>query len=154
MIKNTIRLKKIYIKNIIDNSDKIQLKDVCTVNNRSFEINTIQINRNSNLAGNVNLTQNENESSTNYYYITNIIKDYNNIVLFHILKYNEDHLLELSNLNTINQLAKNKLEKISIPIPTEELNNKILLCTKFDNEIKMLHENLNLINLNFINIYS
>jgi len=153
MIENIIQLKKSYIKEIIDNNNKIQLKEICFIDQKSTEINTIQIHRNSNLVGNVNLTINHNDSSTNFYYITIINKDYNNKVLYHVLKYYEDQLAELSNLNTVNQLAKNKLEKISIPFVSDELNNKMLLCDKFDNEIKILETNLNLIDSNLINFF-
>ena len=154
MINNIILLKKKYIESIIIDKPTVQLKNIVDVQYKSTSINTIQINRNSNQVGQVNLTTSIEEESTNYYYLHKLENTTNNNALYHILKYYEEDLIKLSNLNSTNQLAKNKLEKLEIPQITEELEHLLLQCDKFDTEIKNLYQKINLTNLSIIDIFT
>lgn len=152
LIDNLLLLKKRYIESVITNKPLTQLKNIIRIEYKSNNINTIRINRNSNLVGKVSLTTTIDEESTNYYYLHLINTTTNNTVLYHILKYYEDELFRLANLNSINQLARQNLEKLEIPIFTEELINKILHCNKFDMEISNLYKKISLTNLTILDI--
>jgi hypothetical protein len=111
---------------------------MCTISHESSSINTIVINRNSNTAGTVNLTDKEKESSTNNYYLVPNTKKINNICLFYILKYYEVKLIENSKLTETINLPRNKLESLDIPLLNTEATLLIEKCIKLDEKIKKL----------------
>lgn len=129
-------LKNNLISTIILGKETKPLSELCNISHNSKNINTIQIHRNSNLAGTVSLTINDDDSSTNIFYLDIIDNKINKDVLFYILKYNEKELITLSNLGNTIQLPKSKLENIQIPILSAEEENNILKCVIIDNKIK------------------
>lgn len=142
-IKNLNLLKSNYIKSILNlnKTSNIFLNEICTIQHNTPNANTIQINRNSNYVGTISLTTEPSES-TNYYYLYNINPKYNQMVIYYLLKENEEKLKKIANINTSNQLARNKLEKIEIPDLSTELQEKILQCSYFDNQIKQYEQSI------------
>ncbi len=151
-IDNLKLLKKNYIKSIITDRPLTQLKNIINIEYRSNYINCIKINRNSNLVGKVNLISIIEEESTNYYYLHVIDSlDYN--ALFQILNYYEDDLSKLSNLNSTNQLSRNNLEQLEIPILSNQLIDQILKSNIFDLQIEQLYKKIALTNQDILNLF-
>jgi hypothetical protein len=153
-INNYENIKKKYIESIIDNCEFINLSDVVEINHISTHKNTISILKNSNFAGTVSLTHTDNESTTNIYFIHLKLMDYIYEYIYIILKYNEDVLINFSNLNNTINLPKTKLENFKIPKLSKELqetiiqnvnniNNHIDIIKKYNNSI----DNLNILTL-------
>jgi hypothetical protein len=149
------QLKNNIINSIILKSDIINLNEIANVENKSYSSETIQINKNSSIAGHIGLTINNSDESTNMYYITNVKPTYNNKVLYYILKYYENEIIKLANQNASSQLAKSKLENFKIPNINEHEQNEILKCEYIDNKIKVINEIIDILNLdNIIDIYN
>lgn len=144
-INNMEILKKNYIENIINNCSFIKLNDITNISHESNNKNNIMILKNSNLAGTVNLTINDNDKSGNIYYLDNT---YNNKYLYHILKYYEPKLMELSNINNTILLSKKKLEDFDIPDLNDKQKEEINKIDFYNKEI----DKLNLIINNLLNI--
>jgi len=102
-------------------------------------IDTIQINRNSNIAGLVSFTSNEVNNSSNMFYL-NIKNGINKDVIYYLLKYNEKELMRISNSRDTIQLPKGKLENLPIPILNEDDQNNLLKCKDIDNKLKKINE--------------
>lgn len=151
-IKNLELIKCKFINTIIQNTPTIKLNSICNIEFKSNLKNTIQINKNSIIAGTVSLTTSEINVSSNIYYLANIANNYDNKCLYYILKYNEPDIQKLANLSNTIQLAKNKLENFQIPNLSEIEHKEILKCEIFDNEISLLTNNIN--NLKQSNIFT
>jgi hypothetical protein len=142
-------MKNNLIESIITKKETKPLVDFCNIGHISNYKETIQINRNSNLAGQISLTTNESDNSTNMFYLTlneNMNKDYmnkdymNKDLLFYLLKYNELELIKISNLGNTIQLPRGKLENLQIPILTEEDANNILKSKDIDEKIRKINQ--------------
>ena len=116
------------------------LSEFCIISHESGEINTIQINRNSNMAGKVSRSTNDTDNSTNIYYLNIIENKINSDALYYILKYYEKNIIELSNVNNTIQLPRNKLEEMKIAILTNDEENEIIKCIIIDEKIKKINQ--------------
>jgi restriction endonuclease S subunit len=134
--QNLEMLKYDLIKLTIENESNELLSDLYTISHTSNKINTIQINKNSNIAGNVSLTNTESETSTNMYYLHPIDEKTNTIITYYLLKYFENDLITISNSRNTIQLPKNKLENLQIPVLSTDKQNEILKCVEIDKKIK------------------
>jgi len=134
------KMKNNLIESTIMEKNTKPLLDFCEISHNSTHINTIQINRNSNMAGKVSLTTNNTDSSTNIFYLNSINDKINSNVLYYILKYYEKDLIDLSNSGNTIQLPKNKLENIPIHELTKNEENEIIKCVTIDEKIKKLKQ--------------
>ena len=134
------QMKNNLIKSTIMDKKTSMLSEFCNISNESKEINTIQINRNSNMAGKVSRSTNDTDNSTNIYYLNIIENKINSDVLYYILKYYEKNIIELSNVNNTIQLPRNKLEEIKIAILTKDEENEIIKCIIIDEKIKKINQ--------------
>jgi hypothetical protein len=134
---NTLEDIKIeYIQNKISYLPTKKISEICTIKHSSSNIDTIVINKNSNLAGTVNLTTTEEQSLNKYYLTINNLDNFLNKYIYLYLKVIESNLIEQSKLNNTIQLSKNRLENIDIPIMTlDQQQNCIQFCEHIDNKI-------------------
>ena len=150
-IKNNI------ISNFINNSEYVNLSDLCDI---SFEYNdTIYIYKNTNLAGHIYNKKLENyENSNNIYFLNNISETINIDYFYIILKYFEPEIIKLANINNTVNLSKINFESFKIPlIPIESqqllLNNISFLInynsTNIINSISYLNNNILSFNKNY-----
>ena len=96
------------------------------------------INKNSNLAGNVNLYTIEHEETTNFYYIGNI-KNFNKKCLYYLLKNEELSLYKLSSMTQNINLNRKNLESFEINNLQDKTQDYIIKeCDKFSNLIDSL----------------
>lgn len=138
-INNYEQLKMDTILNIMSlPCDK--LINLAKISHESNKINTIVINRNSTNAGSVSLTTVDKESTTNNYYIEPELGKINNMALFYVLKFYEPKLKEMSKLNNTINLGRTKLENFDIPLQSENLNQVIEKCIKYDEKIDLFNK--------------
>jgi hypothetical protein len=129
------------------NSVKIKLLSIVDIDYKTNEINTIYIQRNSNNAGYVNLTQTSYEENTNNYFLKiinpNILKDY----LYYILLFYEDEFIKLANKTKTIALSKKNIENIEIPIidikQQQHIINKITHINDLINTFSGVNEKIN-----------
>ena len=118
--------KRNYINEIIINTDKIMLSNICNISHETNKKNTIYINRNTINAGCINLTSTDKESTTNNYYLNifnnNFLHDY----LYFILLYYENDFKNIANTNKTISLSKNFIETFNIPILSKETQQEII----------------------------
>jgi restriction endonuclease S subunit len=143
-------LKTKYINLMINNSNLIKLKDICTIDTKPNNNTLFCINRNSKSAGFIYKYDIKDANNANVYFI-NDIKDFNSEYLYIILKQNESKLNKLACItNTIN-LSKACLENLEIKNVSIDIQNKIIeqynLYDTLSNEIinksnRLVNENL------------
>jgi hypothetical protein len=135
-------IKNNTIEKYIQNSKKIELSKITNITHETKKINTIYINKNTNLAGYINLSTGNFESNTNKYYINIFNGQYNQNYLYYILLYYQQQFINHSNNNKTICLAKKFIE--SFMIPDIDLNIQI----KLNDEIS----NINLLQQQYKNI--
>ena len=90
------------------------------------------IQKNSNSAGTVSLSNETSIETTNIYYL-NLKKNVNDKLIYHILKHNEKNLFNLANLNPTINLNKTNLENFEIQNYPDDIQEKInLQCDIYD----------------------
>jgi hypothetical protein len=139
---NQITLYKQMINKLINislvNVEKIQLSEICSIKTLPDDDTFIYINKNSNLAGNVNLYTINHEESTNFYYIGNI-KNFNKKCLYYLLKNEESSLYKLSSMTQNINLSRKNLESFEINNLQDKTQNYLIKeCDKFSNLIDSL----------------
>ena len=107
-IKNNI------IEKHINKYDKIELSKLCNITHESKK-NTICIHRNTNIAGYVDLSNDDNEINTNKYFINDINKQWNYNYLYFILLYYQNYFIKCANNNNTVCLAKKYIDSCMIP---------------------------------------
>ena len=139
---NQITLYKQMMNKLINisliNVEKIQLSEICSIKTLPDDDTFIYINKNSNLAGNVNLYTIEHEETTNFYYIGNI-KNFNKKCLYYLLKNEESSLYKLSSMTQNINLSRKNLESFEINNLQDKTQDYIIKeCDKFSNLIDSL----------------
>jgi len=139
---NQITLYKQMINKLINilliNVEKIQLSEICSIKTLPDDDTFIYINKNSNLAGNINLYTIKHEESTNFYYIGNI-KNFNKKCLYYLLKNEESSLYKLSSMTQNINLSRKNLESFEINNLQDKTQNYLIKeCDKFSNLIDSL----------------
>jgi hypothetical protein len=148
-IQNYQQLKLKTVEALLLKCQTDKLGNICKISHESNNKNTIVINRNSNSAGTICLTLEDNESSTNNYYLEPLDNKITTMQLFYILKFYESKLKNMSKVNNTINLARNKIENLDIPNASYELKNIENKCTKYDVQINTLN-NINNILINYI----
>ena len=128
-----MNLKENFINLYNDKFDKIKIKDICnSIDSKPNKINSIMIQKNSNSAGTVSLSNETSIETTNIYYL-NLKKNVNDKLIYHILKHNEKNLFNLANLNPTINLNKTNLENFEIQNYPDDIQEKInLQCDIYD----------------------
>jgi len=139
---NQINLYKQMINKLINisliNVEKIQLSEICSIKTSPDDDTFIYINKNSNLAGNVNLYTIKHEESTNFYYIGNI-KNFNKKCLYYLLKNEESSLYKLASMTQNVNLSRKNLESFEINNLQDKTQDYLIKeCDKFSNLIDSL----------------
>ena len=139
---NQITLYKQMINKLINisliNVEKIQLSEICSIKTLPDDDTFIYINKNSNLAGNINLYTIEHEQTTNFYYIGNI-KNFNKKCLYYLLKHEESSLYKLASMTQNINLSRKNLESFEITNLQEKTQELLTIeCDKFSNLIDSL----------------
>jgi type I restriction-modification system DNA methylase subunit len=130
-----------YINLYIYNCDKIKLKNICTIDNKPEQTNTISIQRNSISGGTVFLSTDESTESINIYYLVKVNSSYINKFLYYILKNYEPKLIELAHLTSSINLNKTNLENFEIPnLPLNIQEQIIQQCSVYENICNNLQE--------------
>jgi hypothetical protein len=151
-IENLINTKNNLITNTILNLPTKKLSEICTISDKSTEKNTIMILKNSNSAGTVSLTVNDNDESPNIYYLSDI-KNYDKECLYNILKLYESNLKKMANITNTIKLGLNKLETFEIPILDNYNRDALLRYFEIYNNINNLsNQNILLSKLNLFGI--
>jgi hypothetical protein len=132
-IATYMKLKENFIDLFNDKFDKIKIKDICSsIDYKPNKINSIMIQKNSNSAGTVSLSNETSIETTNIYYL-NLKNNYNEKMMYHILKYNEKKLFNLANLNPTINLNKGNLENFEIQDYPIDIQEKIISqCDMYD----------------------
>lgn len=129
------QLKNIIIKNKIKNSKNIKISEICIIDHVSTSKNTIFINRNTINAGCVNLTTENNETSTNNFYLHIVNNNIHHNYLYFMLLYFENEFINMANNNKTVTLSKKFIENFEIPIND---NQEIII-----NKINQINETIN-----------
>jgi hypothetical protein len=138
-IENYHQLKLKTIEAVLLSCETDKLSNICKISHESNNKNTIVINRNSTSAGSICLSSEDNESSNNNYYLEPLDDKITTMELFHVLKFYESKLKNMSKVNNTINLARNKIENLDIPITTGELKNIENKCAKYDIQIDTLN---------------
>lgn len=148
-------IKKNYIESIISNSEFINLSEIVEITNSSNSKNTIAILKNSNLAGTVTLSENDNDHTTNIYFIHLTVPEFIYEFLYIILKYSEEILIKFSNLNNTINLSKSKLENLKIPKLDKKIQEEIITkINDINNYINIIHNyNQSIEKINILSYY-
>lgn len=126
-------------KNILTN--KLKIKDICSIDCNPNTTNTIMIQRNSKTAGSVSLSNEFTQESTNIYFLNNVNNNVDNKFLYYILKNKEQELNILANYTMTTNLPRNKLEDFEINILNKEYQKIIVEeCDEYESNINMLLE--------------
>jgi hypothetical protein len=155
-IKNYNEIKQSLLDTVPRNN-MVELNTLCNILPsplpNSISKKLIGVIRNGLTAGTVNLIKENTILSNNSYYLeinSNILIEY----VYHIMKYNENKLIELANLTPQPNLNKSNL--LSLKIADLDMSNQQqlkLYCEDFDVNIeKYKHINENIINKNIIDI--
>ena len=139
---NQINLYKQMINKLINisctNVKKIQLSEICSIKTLPDNDTFIYINKNSNLAGNINLYTNNHEENTNFYYIGNI-KNFNKKCLYYLLKNEESSLYKLASMTQNINLSRKNLKSFEINNLQDKTQEHIIKeCDNFSNLIDSL----------------
>lgn len=116
----------------------VKLKDICCIDNKPNNVDTIMIQRNSKTAGNVSLSNENTNESTNIYFLNNV-KNIDNKCLYYLLKNKEDELSKISRMTITVNLPRNKIEDFELNIFNEN-DQKIMI-----NMINELQEKINML---------
>jgi len=116
----------------------VKLKDICCIDNKPNNVDTIMIQRNSKTAGNVSLSNKNTNESTNIYFLNNV-KNIDNKCLYYLLKNKEDELSKISRMTITVNLPRNKIEDFELNIFNEN-DQKIMI-----NMINELQEKINML---------
>jgi hypothetical protein len=138
-IENYQQLKLKTVEALLLKCETDKLNNICKISHESTNKNTISINRNSTSAGTIYLTSEDNESSTNNYYLEPLNDKITTMELFYVLKFYESKLKNMSKVNNTINLARNKIENLDIPISLGELKNIENKCAKYDIQINTLN---------------
>lgn len=143
-IKNNI------IDKHIQNNDKIELSKICNVTHESKK-NTIYIHKNTNMAGYVDLS-NDDGINTNKYFINNISNQTNQSYLYFILLYYQSYFIKCANNNNTVCLAKKFIDscmipKINLEAQTELVNDINNINVQINLYEQIINEPLSLISL-------
>jgi hypothetical protein len=140
-IKIYIDLKQKYIEKIINNHHYLTLNNICNISHISTKKNTIYINRNSNIAGYVNLTTTPSEETTNNYYLEIINNNFIFEYIYFILIFYEKDLIKLANNNKTISLNRKNLENFNIPLLSlDSQTNLISKVNMINNSISELEK--------------
>jgi len=133
-------LKNQYINLMINNSNKIALKNIFKIESKCKSDNTITIQKNSHTAGTVCLSTENNLENPNMYYL-NKINNYNDNLAYILLKNKERELNSLARLTKSHILNRTNLEDFEIANLSDEIQQKIIeQCKKYDSICENLHE--------------
>ena len=113
-------------------SEKEELKNYCTIETFTNTNDTIMIQRNSNLAGNVSLSPIT--ENTNAFFLNNVT-NINKKFLYYYLKQYESKLNKIANITVTTNLSKNNLEKFEIMKIDEKLQKDIVSQIKKYNDV-------------------
>ena len=139
IVYNQMREKLINL--IVSNYDTIPLNSICTINLTPSKNTFITINKNSSLAGTVNLYTDNHEKSTNFYYL-DIFNDYDKKCLYYLLKNEEKELKKIASLTENISLSRKNLESFQIRnIPYIIQERMVKDCNMYDNVINNLINN-------------
>lgn len=155
-IKNYQEMKRSLLDTIPTNK-MIEVGSICNMVVSQTNKKLIGVIRNGLTAGTIYLMKENTSISNNSHYLeinnssaTNYMVEY----IYHIMKHNENKLIELANLTP--QPSLNKSNLLSFKIPDLDITNQkqlILYCEEFDNNIeKYKHINENIKNKNIIDI--
>lgn len=148
-IQNYQQLKLKTVEALLLKCQTDKLSNICKISHESTSKNTIVINRNSTSAGTICLSMEDNESSTNNYYLEPVDNKIAIMELYYVLKFYESKLKNMSKVNNTINLARNKVENLDIPINSTELKNIENKCIKYDVQINTLN-NINNTLANYI----
>lgn len=130
------KLLKKYVIETIPQSSFIELNNIASIVTTHSGSNMIGIIRNSLTSGTVYMASKNDTLSTNSHYITIVDNNYNIEYVYHMMKYMEEKIKEISH-NTL-QPNLNKSNLLTLKIPSIELSsqhNIISFCNDFDNNI-------------------
>ncbi len=162
-IETMQQLKKTYIDTVCEKYSVIKLKELCDIDVKPDECTNQEIlcvQRNSKSAGNTlyynstNYNSNSSGINTNLYYINNL-RNISQSALYILLKHNEANLNKIASITTTINLSRTNLENFEIKnIPIEHQENMIKTINEYDNIIKSLSKNIELlINTNIFKLF-
>ena len=133
-------------------SNNIKIKDVCYIDNKPNNIGTIMIQRNSNIAGKVSLSTEDDGESINIYYLNNV-NGINEKCLYYFLKNNENKLMQLANMTKTINLNKTNIENFEIPDISNDLQKDLLTQLEYYENIcdNLLKINKTILSKNIFN---
>jgi hypothetical protein len=148
-------MKTKFLNIILLKNENIQLQEICKINTSINKDTYIIVNKNSSLAGTVNLLTNDHKENNNFYYI-NDIQNFNKECLYFVLKHEEHSLKKLASLTQNINLSRKSLETFEIKnLPTKLQENIAEECKKYSNMIENLEKtNEHLLNINIFDIIS
>lgn len=114
----------------------VKLKNICSIDNKPNNIDTIMIQRNSKTAGNISLSNENTSESTNIYFLNNV-KNIDSKCLYYLLKNKEDDLIKISKMTMTVNIPRNKIEDFELNIFNENEQKTII------NHINELQEKIN-----------
>ena len=146
-------LKCEFINLFNDKFEKVKLKDICTIEFKPQKTNTIMIQRNSNLAGTVSLSNENSIESMNIYYLNNIKEELDEKCLYHILKNSEKQFFNLANLTSTINLNRTNLENFEIQNYPSDIQNQIILQSDLYDKIcnDLIEMNSTIVSKNIVN---
>jgi restriction endonuclease S subunit len=155
--QNQINLYNQIINKLINivysNVEKIPLQQICKITTSPNNDTFINVNKNSSLAGNINLHTKENPENTNFYYISDV-KDFDKKCLYYLLKNEENSLHKLASLTQNINLSRKNLESFEIRNLSEKSQKRIVEeCDKYSNMIdSLIKANEHLKNINIFDV--
>ena len=144
-IESYKQLKIEYINLMTSPYDSINLSDVCTINNKPTETTDITIQKNSNIAGNIELYSKIDSDNSNLFFI-NVNPSYNKTFIYLFLKNNENKLNKLAHLTQTVILNKTNLENFKIKnVPISIQDSIVGQSNKYDkicDNLKEINNNI------------
>ena len=146
-------LKCEFINLFNDKFEKVKLKDICTIEFKPKKTNTVMIQRNSNLAGTVSLSNENSIESINIYYLNNIKEEFDEKCLYHVLKNSEKQFFNLANLTSTINLNRTNLENFEIQNYPSDIQNQIILQSDLYDKIciDLIEMNSTIVSKNIVN---
>ena len=167
------KIREIILNDNSDNSNKVQLKEICIINkgkqlNKTNMINdgkyyvlnggktpsgftnswnvpenTISISEGGNSCGFVNYNVQKFYCGGHCYYLTNISDEIDPLLLYHCLKMNENKIMNLRVGSGLPNIQKKDLEKYKLYIPTKNHEKITYLLNNINLKIDLNKEKLN-----------
>lgn len=167
------KIREIILNDNSDNSNKVQLKEICIINkgkqlNKTNMINdgkyyvlnggktpsgfinswnvpenTISISEGGNSCGFVNYNVQKFYCGGHCYYLTNISNEIDPLLLYHCLKMNENKIMNLRVGSGLPNIQKKDLEKYKLYIPTKNHEKITYLLNNINLKIDLNKEKLN-----------